>query len=135
MHRSSWALELLVLVGLIGVATTAHAHEIGTSVLDVAIVRGSEGLAVDVSLGVHAHLVDLAAGSDEDQDGALTQGEIDHTLQSFEAYVVARLDVLADGKKCAGTLAEAHPTRRGGAQVRVHYRCSGAAAAVVESAR
>lgn len=134
MHRSSWFLEVLtpvVLVALIGVGSAAHAHEIGTSVLDVAIVRG-EGVEVDVSLGVHAHLVDLAAGSDEDQDGALTQGEIDHTLQSFEAYLVARLDVLADGKKCPGKLAEAHPTRRGGAQVRMHFRCAGNAATVVD---
>jgi len=133
MHRSYWALEVAILLALTSVGQVGHAHEIGTSVLDVAIDRGDKGagaVSVDLSLGVNAHLVDLAAGSDEDQDGTLTQGELDHTAQSFEAYLVARLDVLADGKRCPGKLAEAHPTRPGGAQVRLHFRCAGPATVV-----
>jgi len=115
---------------LIGLGRVAQAHEIESSVLDVVVSHTADAAEVDVSLGVHAHLVDLAAASDEDQDGALTQGELDQTLTSLEAYLLARLDVMADGQRCAGRLAKAEPTRRGGGQLRLHYRCATRAAAI-----
>ncbi|AGY56830.1 apolipoprotein N-acyltransferase [Gloeobacter kilaueensis JS1] len=87
-----WAIAL---VGIVP-ALPATAHKPSDSYLSMNIERAHIGGQWDIAL----RDLDYGIGLDDNDDGAITWGELRARRRAIEAYALSRLQVRADGKAC-----------------------------------
>jgi hypothetical protein len=87
---------LAVGVALALAASAAHAHKPSDSYLSLTVSGGAVSGRWDIAL----RDLDFAIGLDADGDGRITWGEVRSRHADIAAYATARLEVLADGRRC-----------------------------------
>jgi hypothetical protein len=92
----------LLLLLLLVLAGTAHAHKPSDSYLSIAV----EGAQVKGRWDVALRDLDFAIGLDADGDGNITWAEVRARHGDIAAYAASRLALQADGKACAMTVGE-----------------------------
>ncbi len=88
---------LLLVLALCGAAGAAWAHKPSDSYLSITLQGGQLSGQWDIAL----RDLDVAIGLDADGDGRITWGEVKARHTDIAAYAAARLDVQADGARCA----------------------------------
>ena len=96
------ALRALLVLVLLALAGSAHAHKPSDSYLSVTVTGGQVSGRWDIAL----RDLDFAIGLDADGDGRITWGELRARHADVAAYASARLGVQVDGRACALNVGE-----------------------------
>jgi hypothetical protein len=116
----------VVLAGCLAAPASGWAHKASDSYLRLQVDREKLTAQWDIAL----RDLDFAVGLDEDQDGAITWGEVRSREEQISAYALSRLTIRGDGHDCRlrnpGGLLIDHHTDGAYAVLRLAGRCGNA---------
>lgn len=95
-------MRILLIFWMLALAAAAEAHKPSDSYLTLRVNES----AIEAQWDIALRDLDYALGLDADQDGAITWGELRARHADIASYVLARLQLAADGRPCTARMGE-----------------------------